>query len=83
MDLRRLELLLELSRLGSMREVADSLHVTTSTVSQQIAGLSREAALEFSFFLSIPTMFVATGYDLLKTIRPHAGTEAIAPLAPL
>ena len=47
----------------------------------QIAGLSREAALEFSFFLSIPTMFVATGYDLLKTIRPHAGTEAIAPLA--
>jgi len=47
----------------------------------QVAGLSREAALEFSFFLSIPTMFVATGYDLLKTIRPHAGTEAIAPLA--
>ena len=46
----------------------------------QVAGLSREAALEFSFFLSIPTMFVATGYDLLKTIRPHAGTEAIAPL---
>ena len=46
----------------------------------QVAGLSREAALEFSFFLSIPTMFVATGYDLLKTIRPHAATEAIAPL---
>jgi undecaprenyl-diphosphatase len=47
----------------------------------QVAGMSREAALEFSFFLSIPTMFVATGYDLLKTIRPHAATEAIAPLA--
>jgi undecaprenyl-diphosphatase len=31
----------------------------------QVAGMSREAALEFSFFLSIPTMFVATGYDLL------------------
>src|SRR5215472_4943608 len=46
----------------------------------QIAGLSREAALEFSFFLSIPTMFVATGYDLLKTIHPHAATTAIAPL---
>ncbi|MEO8440655.1 MAG: undecaprenyl-diphosphate phosphatase [Spartobacteria bacterium] len=46
----------------------------------QVAGMSREAALEFSFFLSIPTMFVATGYDLLKTIRPHAATEAIAPL---
>ena len=47
----------------------------------QVAGMSREAALEFSFFLSIPTMFVATGYDLLKTIRPHAVTEAIAPVA--
>lgn len=47
----------------------------------QVAGMSRAAALEFSFFLSIPTMFVATGYDLLKTVRPHAPTEAIAPLA--
>ncbi len=47
----------------------------------QVAGMSREAALEFSFFLSIPTMFVATGYDLLKTLKPHPGTEAIAPLA--
>jgi undecaprenyl-diphosphatase len=46
----------------------------------QVAGMSREAALEFSFFLSIPTMFVATGYDLLKTIKPGAATGAIAPL---
>ena len=46
----------------------------------QVAGMSREAALEFSFFLSIPTMFVATSYDLLKTIRPHAAPETIAPL---
>ncbi len=43
MDPRRLELLLELSRLGSMREVAAAMHVTTSTVSQQIAALAREA----------------------------------------
>jgi DNA-binding transcriptional LysR family regulator len=42
-DPRRLELLLELSRLGSMREVSDVMHVTTSTVSQQLAALSREA----------------------------------------
>lgn len=41
-DLRRLELLLELSRQGSMRAVADVLHVTTSTVSQQLAALARE-----------------------------------------
>src|SRR5689334_13206293 len=43
MDPRRLELLLELSRLGSMREVSEVMHVTTSTVSQQLAALSREA----------------------------------------
>ncbi|MEH0938352.1 LysR family transcriptional regulator [Micromonospora psammae] len=42
-DLRRLRLLRELARLGSMREVADELGVTTSTVSQQLAALSREA----------------------------------------
>jgi undecaprenyl-diphosphatase len=35
----------------------------------QLAGMSRAAALEFSFFLSIPTMFVATCYDLLKSMR--------------
>ena len=42
MDVRRLALLLELSRLGSMREVAEALHTTTSTVSQQLAALARE-----------------------------------------
>ena len=42
METRRLELLLELSRLGSMRAVAEELGVTTSTVSQQIAALARE-----------------------------------------
>ncbi|HEX4276641.1 MAG TPA: undecaprenyl-diphosphate phosphatase [Bryobacteraceae bacterium] len=35
----------------------------------QISGLSRTAALEFSFLLSIPTLAAATGYDLLKTLR--------------
>lgn len=45
MDVRRLRLLLELSRLGSMREVADELGLTTSTVSQQISALSREAGV--------------------------------------
>jgi DNA-binding transcriptional LysR family regulator len=41
-ETRRLQLLLELSRLGSMRSVADLLGTTTSTVSQQIAMLARE-----------------------------------------
>jgi undecaprenyl-diphosphatase len=34
----------------------------------QLTGMSRAAALEFSFFLSIPTMVVATCYDLLKSL---------------
>jgi undecaprenyl-diphosphatase len=38
-------------------------------VAGQLAGMSRASALEFSFFLSIPTMVAATGYDLLKSIR--------------
>ena len=41
-NLRRLEMLLRLSRVGSMHAVADELGVTTSTVSQQIAALARE-----------------------------------------
>jgi DNA-binding transcriptional LysR family regulator len=41
-DSRRLHLLLELSRLGSMRAVAERHHLTTSTVSQQLAALARD-----------------------------------------
>ncbi|HEX7959250.1 MAG TPA: undecaprenyl-diphosphate phosphatase [Terriglobales bacterium] len=43
----------------------------------QVAGMSRPSALEFSFFLSIPTMVAATGYDLLKTLRPKHGAAAL------
>jgi undecaprenyl-diphosphatase len=39
----------------------------------QLAGMSRASALEFSFFLSIPTMVVATVYDLLKSLRGKGG----------
>ena len=42
METRRLRVLLELSRFGSMAAVADVLGSTTSTVSQQIAALGRE-----------------------------------------
>lgn len=43
----------------------------------QLAGMSRTAALEFSFFLSIPTMVVATLYEAYKTMLPHHGEHAI------
>ena len=46
----------------------------------QIAGMSRSAALEFSFFLSMPTMAVATGYDFLKSVISHHHEAEIAPL---
>jgi undecaprenyl-diphosphatase len=46
----------------------------------QIAGMSRPAALEFSFFLSMPTMAVAVGYDFLKSVVPHHHEVEIAPL---
>jgi undecaprenyl-diphosphatase len=48
----------------------------------QIAGLSRPAALEFSFFLSMPTMVVATSYDLFQAVRPQGNAETAANLAP-
>ena len=35
----------------------------------QLAGMSRASALEFSFFVSIPTMAAATLYTLLKSLR--------------
>jgi undecaprenyl-diphosphatase len=49
----------------------------------QIVGLSRPAALEFSFFLSMPTMVVATLYDLYKTLKPGRETVAEGNIAPL
>ncbi len=49
----------------------------------QIAGMSRPAALEFSFFLSMPTMVVATLYDLYKTLKPPRDTAAEGNIAPL
>ncbi len=49
----------------------------------QVASLSRPAALEFSFFLSMPTMVVATLYDLYKTLVPNRHTAVEGNLAPL
>ena len=49
----------------------------------QVAGMSRPAALEFSFFLSMPTMVVATGYDLFKALEPNGRTTVEGNLAPL
>src|ERR1019366_1326338 len=42
----------------------------------QLVGLSRPGALEFSFLLSIPTMFAATLWDLLKELHPSKAALA-------
>ena len=39
----------------------------------QLAGMSRASALEFSFFLSMPTMAMATLYTLYKSLRGKDG----------
>ncbi len=43
----------------------------------QLCGLSRAAALEFSFLLSIPTMVAATGHDLYSAMKPVAGEPRV------
>lgn len=40
-----------------------------------VTGLSRKEATEFSFLLAIPTMFAATGYDLLKNINSFDSSQ--------
>ncbi len=39
----------------------------SSIIGGMLTGLSRKEAVEFSFLLAIPTMFAATGYDILKS----------------
>ena len=45
----------------------------------QTVGLTRSAALEFSFLLSIPTMIAATGWDLYKEVlhQDHSATAGV------
>ncbi|MFL5522028.1 MAG: undecaprenyl-diphosphate phosphatase [Gemmatimonadales bacterium] len=45
-----------------------------------VFGLSRQAATEFSFFLSVPIMFAATGYQVLK-YRDLFTTADLGPFA--
>src|SRR5712672_2834434 len=58
--------------IGACQILSGVFHGTSRSMSTiaagQLAGMSRASALEFSFFLSIPTMVVATCYDLLKSL---------------
>lgn len=46
-------------------------------IGAMLLGTSRLAAVEFSFFLAIPTMAAATGYSLLKHGSTISGSEII------
>lgn len=49
-----------------------------STISAgQLVGMSRPAALEFSFFLSMPTMAAAVAYNLFRTFHPKHESEPL------
>ena len=50
----------------------------------QVAGMSRAAALEFSFFLSMPTMAMATLYTLYKSLsgKDEANPIGVAQISP-
>ncbi len=58
--------------IGAAQIVAAAFPGTSRSMSTiaagQITGLSRATALEFSFFLSIPVMFAATGFKLLQYV---------------
>ncbi|HEX4481029.1 MAG TPA: undecaprenyl-diphosphate phosphatase, partial [Rudaea sp.] len=42
---------------------------------------NRPAATEFAFLVGIPTMFAASGYELLKAMKTHEGHEDWTALA--
>jgi undecaprenyl-diphosphatase len=44
-------------------------------VGGMLLGMRREAIVEFSFLLAVPTMTVATGYDLLKNASSFAASD--------
>lgn len=69
MDTRRLQYLHELAQLGSMRAVADVLETTTSTVSQQIAALSKETGTQLLEPVGRGVRLTAAGRRLAEHAR--------------
>jgi len=59
--------------IGACQILSGALPGTSRSMSTitagQVAGMSRAAALEFSFFLSMPTMAMAVAYSLFKSVR--------------
>src|SRR5215467_11505762 len=82
-DARRLRLLLELSRRGTITAVADALAYTPSAVSQQLAALEREAGVPLLERAGRRVALTPAGAVLARSTEPvlAALEEASAALA--
>lgn len=72
MDVRRLELLRELSDRGSVTAVADALHLTPSAVSQQLKTLEREAGVPLTERAGRGLALTTAGHALAETAKDVA-----------
>jgi undecaprenyl-diphosphatase len=76
---------LQAALVGLMQAVAAVFPGTSRSMATiaggQVVGLSRPAALEFSFFLSIPTMFAACLKELYDHLTPGGDASGLAPTA--
>ena len=84
LDLRRLQLLLELRRRGTIAAVADALRFTPSAVSQQLAVLEREAGVALleragrGVRLTDPALVLAEHAEALLARADRAESELAA-----
>ena len=69
MDVRRLELLRELSERGSVTAVAAALHLTPSAVSQQLKTLEREAGVPLTERAGRGLTLTTAGHALAETAQ--------------
>jgi DNA-binding transcriptional LysR family regulator len=72
MDVRRLELLRELSERGSVTAVAGALHLTPSAVSQQLKTLEREAGVPLTERAGRGLTLTTAGHALAETAQDVA-----------
>ena len=72
MDVRRLELLRELSERGSVTAVAQALHLTPSAVSQQLKTLEREAGVPLTERAGRGLALTTAGHALAETAKDVA-----------
>lgn len=72
MDVRRLELLRELSERGSVTAVAQAMHLTPSAVSQQLKTLEREAGVPLTERAGRGLVLTTAGHALAETAQDVA-----------